>query len=229
MPAIPNIAKEGFPFIITAAIIGIILLPFSWITSIIFWILGLYFVYFFRDPNRNTPITDSSLIVAGADGVIAAIKQISETEITGIEEIRKATGQDKLFSDGAIRISIFLSLFDVHVNRAPISGKVTFLKYYPGKRYFTFTEKSSRYNQHNAICLSGATQCLIHQIVGPVTRRVVAWLKPGENVSCGKRIGIMKFGSRLDMYFPKSDIVVKIQIGERVLAGESVIATLKKE
>lgn len=223
-----NIAKEGLPFILAAVFIGIALIPLFWVASLAGSILSVYFVYFFRDPERHPP-TDPLAIVAGADGVVAAIKQISENEITGIEEIRKATGQNQLFRNGALRISIFLSLFDVHVNRAPISGKVTFLKYYPGKRYFTFTEKSSRYNQHNAILINGSTQCLIHQIVGPVARRVVAWLKSGQTISTGEKIGIMKFGSRLDMYFPKSDITVRIRVGDRVLAGESMVATLKEK
>lgn len=222
-----RIAKEGLPFFAVAGLFGIVMIPFSETISFVCWILFAYFIYFFRDPERIVPVNPSA-VVAGADGIIAGIKDVSENEITGIEEIRKAVGKDALFKNGALRISIFLSLFDVHVNRAPIAGEVTFLKYYPGKRYFTFTEKSSRYNQHNAIVISGSTPCLIHQIVGPVARRVVAWLKSGQAVSTGEKIGIMKFGSRLDMYFSKSDIAVRVRPGDRVVAGESIVAMLKE-
>ncbi len=222
-----SIAKEGVPFIAGAALVGIVLTPFAWIMSLICWILGAYFIYFFRDPERFPP-SDPFAVLAGADGIVTGVKQVSESEITGIEEIRKTLGHDRLFRGGALRISIFLSLFDVHVNRSPIAGEVAFLKHYPGRRYFTFTEKSSRYNQHNAIVISGSMHCLIHQIVGPVARRVVAWPKLGQVVSPGEKIGIMKFGSRLDMYFPESDITAVVRPGERVVAGESIVATLKK-
>jgi len=223
-----SIAKEGWPFILPAAAIGIFLLPFTGFGSAFFWIFTAYFIYFFRDPDRVST-ADPLSIAAGADGIIAAIKEVSEGDITGLEEIRKATGKKDLFRNGALRVSIFLSLFDVHVNRAPIAGRITFLKYYPGKRYFTFTEKSSRYNQHNAIVINGSTDCLVHQIVGPVARRVVAWLRLGQTVSLGQKIGIMKFGSRMDMYFRTPDITLKIKCGDRVRAGESIIGLLNKE
>lgn len=128
-----------------------------------------------------------------------------------------------------VRISIFLSLFSVHVNRSPIAGKVRFLGYYPGKRYFTFQEKSSEFNQHSSILIEGKdTKCLVNQIVGPVARRVVYWLALDQSLEKGDRIGMMKFGSRLDMYFPKADITVAIKEGEHVAAGETVIAKLRK-
>ena len=99
--------------------------------------------------------------------------------------------------------------------------------YYPGKRFFTFQEKSSEYNQHNSIVITGKkTRCLINQIVGPVTRRVVYWLdkKRAEQVAIGERIGMMKFGSRLDMYLPKSDVTVTVKPGDRVKAGATIVA-----
>jgi len=127
-----------------------------------------------------------------------------------------------------VRISIFLSLFDVHVNRAPIAGKIAFLGYFPGKRYFTFQEKSSEFNQHNSILIEGPqTRCLVNQIVGPVARRVVYWLKLDQVVQKGDRIGMMKFGSRLDMVFPKADVAVVVKPGERVQAGVTVVAVRK--
>jgi phosphatidylserine decarboxylase len=127
------------------------------------------------------------------------------------------------------RISTYLSLFDVHVNRAPISCRARFLGYFPGKHFFTIQEKSSDHNQHNAILMRNEqTTCLVNQIVGPICRRVVYW--PDHNaevdLQMGERIGMMKFGSRLDLYFPSDDITVLCAVADRVRAGETVIARL---
>ena len=222
-----NIRPEVIPFVIVSAVIGIAVILVSMLwgakpgrailagVAVSFVFTG-YFLYFFRDPSRVAP-DDASLIVAGADGIIMHIQELRE---------------DKFLKTDAVRISIFLTLFDVHVNRAPISGKSRFLGYFPGKRFFTFQEKSSEYNQHNSILITGnKTCCLVNQLVGPVCRRVVYWLDhdQAEDVKMGDRIGMMKFGSRLDMYFPKDDITVLAAEGERVTAGETVIAKLREE
>lgn len=171
-----------------------------------------YMLYFFRDPPRMPP-PDPAAVVAGADGTVMAVKDVRETEFLKTE---------------AVRISIFLSLFDVHVNRAPIAGEIAFLGYYPGRRFFTFQEKSSELNQHNSIVIKGPqTRCLVNQIVGPVARRVVYWLELNQNVKIGDRIGMMKFGSRLDMYLPKSDVEVVVRNGDKVKAGVTIVARLK--
>ncbi len=172
-----------------------------------------YMLFFFRDPDRATP-SDPGLVVAAASGKLAKIAEVYEGEYLKTD---------------TVRISIFLSLLDVHVNRFPIGGSSTFLGYFPGKRLFTFDEKSSDVNQHNTILVKGeGTSCLITQIVGPVCRRVVYWLRPDKTVSVrrGQRFGMMKFGSRLDMYFPKGDIEILAQIGEQVTAGQTVIARI---
>jgi phosphatidylserine decarboxylase len=175
-------------------------------------LLGLYMLYFFRDPPRQAP-ADPALIVAGADGTIMSVVDIQEPNF---------------LKTNAVRISIFLSLFDVHVNRAPIDGIVEFAQYYPGARYFTFLEKSSEFNQHSTIVIRGAhTSCIVHQIVGPIARRVVYWLEPGTSLSKGDSIGMMKFASRLDMVFPKDDVEVVVAKGMKVRAGETVVARLK--
>ena len=180
--------------------------------TLFFW---AYFIYFFRDPNRQSPV-DTQAIVAGADGTIA-----------GITELR----EEKYLNTDCVRISIFLSLFDVHVNRAPIAGKSSFIGYFPGKHFFTFQEKSSDVNQHNKILIEGEqTRCLITQIVGPVCRRVVYWPDHDRvvDVAKGQRIGMMKFGSRLDMYFPKKDIIIVAQKSDKVSAGESIIGRIRE-
>ena len=175
-----------------------------------------YMLFFFRDPEIVTP-TEPGIVVAAANGKLAKITEMYE--------------KDYLKQD-TIRISIFLSLFDVHVNRFPIGGFSTFLGYFPGKRLFTFDEKSSDVNQHNAILVRNEeTSCLVRQIVGPVCRRVVYWLREDKTttVKQGDRFGMMKFGSRLDMYFPKDDIQMVAKIGDQVTAGETIIARIVKK
>lgn len=217
-----RIRREANPFILACFAAGVVVATIagtfnaSWQNASaaglgVTFFFCAYFLYFFRDPDRCPP-KDDSAIVAGADGTIAAITELRE---------------EKYLKADCVRISIFLSLFDVHVNRAPITGQSTFLGYFPGKRFFTFQEKSSDLNQHNKILIEGDhTRCLVNQIVGPVCRRVVYW--PDHNravdVAAGERIGMMKFGSRLDMYFPKSDIAVAVKKGDRVKAAETIIA-----
>lgn len=175
-------------------------------------LLGVYLLYFFRDPPRQAP-ADPALIVAGADGTIMSVVDLQEPNF---------------LKTNAVRISIFLSLFDVHVNRAPIGGIVEFAKDYPGTRYFTFLEKSSDFNQHSTIVIRGQdTSCIVNQIVGPIARRVVHWVQPGQSVQKGESIGMMKFGSRLDMVFPKDDVEVMVKRGMKVRAGETIVARLK--
>lgn len=222
-----HIRPEVIPFIAGSLVMGILLavslrrLLKSWRVAVklgagIAIILCAYFLYFFRDPNRQPP-TDSAAIVAGADGTVAAITELRE---------------DEYLKTNCVRISIFLSLFDVHVNRAPIAGKSSFLGYFPGKRFFTFQDKSSDLNQHNKILIEGEhTRCLVNQIVGPVCRRVVYWLdhEKAVDVRMGERIGMMKFGSRLDMYFPKQNVAIRIRKGDKVSAGETVVGHVTTE
>ncbi len=219
------IRSEVLPFV------GIVLFVFGLLAFILSktgcpwrklaWSCGLtaclcigYFLYFFRDPER-TPPGDADVVVAGADGVVTAIATVNE---------------DRYMNTACVRISIFLSLFDVHVNRAPIAGVTTFLGYFPGRHLFTFQEKSSEVNQHNKILIEGdRTRCLVCQIVGPVCRRVVYW--PPHNklagVALGDRIGMMKFGSRLDMYLPIDDVEALIPTGAVVRAGETIVARIR--
>jgi phosphatidylserine decarboxylase len=190
-----------------------------------------YFLYFFRDPERVPP-TDPDVIVAGADGVIARIVTLQREDFDRCARFSGLTEPGRFAAGPVVRISIFLSLFDVHVNRAPIGGKSRFLGYFPGRHIFTFKEKSSDYNQHNSIVIEGEhTACLFNQIVGPVARRVVYWPDHDKPVplKTGDRVGMMKFGSRLDLYFPDGDVSVTCREGDRVRAGETVIARLRSK
>ena len=137
--------------------------------------------------------------------------------------------EDRLMKCECVRISIFLSPLDVHVNRAPLAGKVTQLGYTPGKHLLTIQNAASEYNEHSTILIEGErTRCLVKQIVGPIVRRVVYWLEMNQVLEKGALIGMMKFGSRLDMYFPKADVDVMVQKGSVVRGGETVVAVLAK-
>lgn len=236
-----KIRAEVWPFIgfaILTCIIILLLLKLIGIKMsialpipiIITFILFLYFLYFFRDPERIIS-TEPNIIVSGADGTVSSIITMTHEDFT---DIATKTGliPTKLgtLSNGEVtRISIYLSLFSVHINRSPIAGKSSFLGYFPGKHFLTLREKSSEHNQHNSILVENDnTCCLINQIVGPICRRVVYWPDHNKQVEIerGERFGMMKFGSRLDIYFPKNDINVTIKAGQEVTAGETVIAKL---
>lgn len=223
----------AFGIVLAAAcrFFGVPLKPNIIASGLVTVVFASYFMYFFRDPERTAP-ADPSAIVAGADGVIARIVVLQPSDF---ERCAKFSGMSDAgrFKGGPVtRISIFLSLFDVHVNRAPIGGKSTFLGYFPGQHIFTFKEKSSDYNQHNSILIENdQTVCLFNQIVGPVARRVIYWLDHDNAVpvKMGDRLGMMKFGSRLDMYFPSDDVDVTIKEGDETRAGETIIARLKRK
>lgn len=215
--------KEVIPFLIATDIvsllIGIIYFLFSsnLLLSVIVAcslsiITNLYLLYFFRDPDRYPP-ADDNIVVAGADGKIMQIKNVFEPDHLNTK---------------CIRISIFLSPFDVHVNRSPISGTVKWLSYYPGRRFFTFLDKASEYNQHSRIVIENhKIKCLIKQICGPICRRVVFWLTIGQKIPIGFPIGMMKFGSRMDIFLPENNVSVVVKKSDKVKAGETIIARIK--
>jgi len=173
-----------------------------------------FMLYFFRDPPREYS-GDDDIVVSGADGVIRGVEEIAE---------------ETYLQGDTIRISVFLNPFNVHVNRSPIPGVVRALAYSPGRHYLTIRRESSQFNEHSSILVEGErTRCLVKQIVGPVVRRVVYWLKEGQELTRGERIGMMKFGSRLDVYFPLHHVDVLVQPGDKVHAGLTPIARIRKD
>lgn len=211
-----KVRREVMPFVGIAAgagaVIGLLLRD-AVSGALLFLIVTLYLLYFFRDPERVSPL-DPSAILAGADGRVMSISRLNESAYLQTE---------------SVRISTFLNAFDVHVNRAPVSGHSKFIGYFPGKKHFAFREKSSELNQHNKILIEGPVKCLVAQIVGPLARRVVYWLDHDAPVPvrAGDRIGMMKFGSRLDIYLPEAHVDIVVKQGDRVRAGETIIARLK--
>ncbi len=176
-------------------------------------LLTAFMVYFFRDPERISP-TDADIIVSGADGWVRSVERITETR--------------HLHAD-TLRISVYLTPWDVHVNRVPMAGKVTKLDYTPGQHILTRNPKSSEVNEHSTIIIQGEKiVCMVRQIVGPLVRRVQYWLEMSQQVGRGDRLGIMKFGSRLDIYLPAGNVEPLVKSGDRVYAGLTVIARIVK-
>ena len=173
----------------------------SWFWAVPFYILAAFCLYFFRDPERAIPVGD--VAVSPADGKIVAIKPDAE---------------------GVNRVSIFLNIFDVHVNRTPIGGKVACVKYQKGQFLVASKEAASHSNEQNIVTVDGGgTRVVFKQIAGLIARRIVCYKKPGDIVDKGERIGLIKFGSRVDVFLgPEWSVTVRE--GERVLAGSSVIA-----
>ena len=215
-------APEGFPYIFGAfaffavAAAAVWLLRQPWPAAVL---LGLAFVgagfmaFFFRDPERSVPPGDG-VFISGADGVVNSIEVMRE---------------DVYLKCDAVRITVFLNIHNVHINRTPMAGTVELATYTPGKFLQAWKEEASFENGRSTIGVRGEkTRCLIRQIVGLVARRVVTNVKEGEALAKGQRIGLMKFGSRLDVYFPLEDVEVAVKKGDRVRAGETVIARLRK-
>ena len=175
--------------------------------------LILYTFYFFRDPDREAP-ADPLAVLAPADGVVVEIVEKPETEVV----------------NGAMRrIAIFLSVFDVHTNRAPISGEVTYRKHYPGKFLDARNPEATTVNESQTWAFrNGGTTLVVRQITGAIARRIVGWSKVGDRVAKGERFGMIRFGSRTEVFVPL-DCEIVVKAGDRVKGGETIVACLRKE
>jgi phosphatidylserine decarboxylase len=211
---IPQIHKEGYVFIAIAILFTLIALSFSKSIGVIFLIITIWCVTFFRDPERVTP-HDAHLIVSPADGRVDKI-----SKVTPPKEFHM--GDDKV-----TRVSVFLSVFDVHVNRIPISGTVKTLNYHPGKFLSATLDKSSDLNERQSVLIEtkDGTNIAVVQIAGLIARRIVCDLDENQEVKTGERFGIIRFGSRVDLYIPKK-LAVQVLEGQYMIGGETVIAKL---
>jgi phosphatidylserine decarboxylase len=212
----PSVHPEGRKFVVIAGVIAAAFLFF--ISDEIGWpLLGvtLWVAAFFRDPIRTTP-TGEGLIIAPADGLI--------TMIATVPPPRELTGDDALPDGLYTRVSIFMSVFDVHINRTPIAGTVTRVVYIPGKFLNADLDKASEDNERQHILVEGANGLRIGftQIAGLVARRIVPWVKPGDAVAAGQRVGLIRFGSRVDVYLP-TGIAPQVMLGQRTIAGETIV------
>ena len=203
-------AKEGYPFIIVFSVITILsaVLRFNWLT-VVALILALFMFYFFRDPERITD-RDPNAFISPADGKVIRITEAKE---------------DEILNDSMLKISIFMSPLDVHVNRAPCDGVVRGVKHFPGKFYSAFKDDASILNEHITMLLdcNDHGPIVVKQIAGAVARRAVCRVKSGDSVSQGERYGIIKFSSRVDIFLPL-DTDVNVRLNDKVKAGETVLA-----
>jgi phosphatidylserine decarboxylase len=197
--------KDGLRFALPPLVIGIVLLALRWWWGAIFLALGLFVVYFFRDPQRQIPNAPDA-VVSPADGRV-------------VEIVDEALGER-----AGKRISIFLSIFDVHLNRAPVSGRISQVDYHAGKFLAAWKEKASTANEQNAITIATAAgEIRVKQIAGWVARRILCWTRIGDEVRIGQRIGMIRFGSRTDIWLP-ADAEILVQRGQHVAGGATQIA-----
>ena len=209
----PKIHTEGYKFIVIAAFITIVLLIINNFLGLIGLLLTIWVYYFFRDPERYS-INDDSFLVSPADGLITDI-----SERTGPIELQ-------LENITYTKVSIFMNVFNCHVNRTPLTGKVEEINYKPGKFLNASLDKASEENERNYYkikCSKSDEEIIIVQIAGLIARRIVCEVEQGQNLKQGERIGMIRFGSRVDIYFKNKKILAKI--GQNVVAGESLIAS----
>lgn len=208
------ITPEGYPFIGAFALVSLILF---WLWSPLGWVgtlATIWCVYFFRDPPRVTPVREG-LVVAPADGRISQVTTASPPHELGLG--------DKPLP----RVSIFMSIFDCHINRCPVAGRIENIVYQPGKFLNADLDKASADNERNSLVIAtGNTRVVVVQIAGLVARRIVCFVRNGQPVSIGERFGMIRFGSRLDVYLPEG-VAPIVAVGQTAIAGETVIADLK--
>ena len=207
----PKIHAEGYKFLVIAGIITIVLYSFSDFFGLIGFVLTIWVYYFFRDPERYS-INDESFLVSPADGLITDI-----SERTGPLELQ-------LENTSFTKVSIFMNVFNCHVNRTPCSGVIENILYHPGKFLNATLDKSSDENERNyyKIKTNDGEQILVVQIAGLIAWRIICEVKKEDILKQGERIGMIRFGSRVDIYFNNKKLLAKV--GQNVVAGESLIA-----
>ena len=209
--------REGIKFILIFSVISLILffiyIPLGWVGIG----LTIWCYYFFRDPKRTIPVRDG-LLVSPADGVISLIEKTMPPPELDIEK------------EALTRISVFMNVFNCHVNRSPIAGKVMEINYRPGKFFNASLDKASVDNERNSLVLQipDGRQIVVVQIAGLVARRIVSFVKPKQTLRIGQRFGLIRFGSRVDIYLP-TGVQPLVCIGQIMVSGETVIADLNSK
>jgi phosphatidylserine decarboxylase len=206
------VASAGYPFIFAAAFTTFV---FALLQLTVLSLVGLaatfFICYFFRDPDRVIPNSDGA-VVSPADGKIILAGPVENSPF---------------FKDKGVKISIFMSVFNVHVNRIPCEGRIKAVRYHPGKFFSANLDKASRYNEHNAVYLETdqKKQIVFVQIAGLIARRIICKVGKGDKVVRGQRFGMICFGSRLDVYLPL-ETNLQVKVGDRVQAGTSILGDL---
>lgn len=216
-----RIHKEGVPAIVVVALLSFIIaeLSFLYLSQVLF-IIVLVFVLsiltlvttFFRNPLKRVPVKEEGGVIAPADGTIVAMEKVIEPEY---------------FKDERIQVSIFMSVYNVHKNFFPISGKVTFYRHHSGHFHRAILPKSSNENERSTIVLKkGDTELLFRQVAGAMARRVVSYVEEGQEVEQSTEVGFIKFGSRVDVFLPV-DAEVNVKLGDKTKGSQTLLATLK--
>ncbi len=207
------VAKEGYPFILPLLGATALTFLFSFKLAVVPGLLALAVTIFFRDPERVVP-TGAGLLVSPADGRIIDIRH---------------TRDDKLVEDETVCVSIFLSVFNVHINRIPCDGNIVQTVYNPGRFLPAFQGKASILNEQNSLVIAHKNKkIVVRQIAGLIARRIVCWAKEGYHVNRGERFGLIRFGSRVDLFVPKG-VELTIKKGDVVFGGKTIIGKIKDE
>jgi len=209
-PTYPIIAKEGWLFLSISITFSLVMSIWCLKASIPLWIISFFILQFFRDPIRPTP-QDKNLIVSAADGRVISIEKTT----------------DPYKKRRAIKVSVFMNVFNVHSNKAPISGKIINKWYFPGKFFNASLSKASLENERCALLIETKGKQLITcvQIAGLIARRILCYKETGENLLKGERYGFIRFGSRVDLYLPENS-KIKVTLGQKVKSCQSIIAEL---
>jgi phosphatidylserine decarboxylase len=206
------IVREGLPFVAAAGAPAVAAGVLGWTgVAAAFGAAALFTAWFFRNPRRSSPKSDRAVVAPG-DGKVVEICEESEP---------------RFLKDKSVRISIFLNIFDVHVNRIPCQGTVEQVAYQPGRFLAANRPEATLQNEQNALLIRAAqgTKVLCVQIAGLIARRIVCWVTPGETVACGERFGLIRFGSRMDVFLPPGT-KLKVKVGDHVKGGETLLGEL---
>jgi phosphatidylserine decarboxylase len=207
------LAREGFPFVYVGCAL---ILLFSYLglffAGLLATITTLFVIFFFRDPDRKNDV-EQNAVLTPADGKILEVRHFQDT--------------DNPLGEPFVKVSIFMSIFNVHVNRIPIGGIIEKITYRPGKFFSANLDKASKYNENNMITLktSDSRKIVFIQIAGIIARRIACWIEEGERVQAGQRFGLIRFGSRLEVYLPV-DSHISVSLDQKVKAGKTIIGYL---
>ena len=210
----PRLHKEGYRFLAIAFLVTFILFLISNFFALLGLIITIWVYYFFRDPERFS-IKNENYLLSPADGVVSQITEVNGPRELGLE--------NKKFT----RISIFMNVFDCHVNRVPVTGKISKIFYKPGKYINASLDKASEENERNYVLMNSSKgeEIILVQIAGLIARRIVCEIKENEEIEQGNKFGIIRFGSRVDLYFNDYKLMVKLK--QKMIAGETILAIKK--
>jgi phosphatidylserine decarboxylase len=206
----PIIAKEGWPFLAAATIVSIVVTLGWGCWSVPFWLITLFILQFFRDPPRSAP-ADADAVISPADGRIVAVEK----------------ARDAYLNRDALKISVFMNVFNVHSNRSPVDGEVKKSWYFGGRFLNAALDKASLENERNALWIhtDGGAEVICVQVAGLVARRILCYVQNKDRLKRGQRFGFIRFGSRVDVYLPL-DAKPQAAVGDKVFAGETILARL---